>query len=124
MSSLFHGSRGREELCAEGARSTLCLAKHSGGARASASQPAGQQLLYLLWSKRPFLGVWRGARWLLPCAAGGEITAELWSGAGGFHAHYRGGIKLRKEFVVQKAKISTCLAEVGLVSCKKTIPSG
>ena len=54
---------------------------------------------------------------------GKMMAAKLWSRVGGFHAHHRGRIRLRKEFVVQKAKISTCLAEMGLVSCKKAIPS-
>lgn len=56
MSSLFQHSHGREKLCTERAQSTLCLAKQSGGARASMSQPAGQQLLCLLWSKRLLSG--------------------------------------------------------------------
>lgn len=121
MSSLFHG---REKLCAEGAGGTLCRAKRWGGARASLSQPAGQQLLYPLRSKRPFPAVWRGARWLLLCCRRwGMGTAKLWSSVGGFRAHHRGRIRLGEEFVYQKAKISTCLAEAGLVSCRKAIPS-
>lgn len=56
-------------------------------------------------------------------AAGGEITAKLWSMVGGFRAHHRGRIRLRKEFAVRKAKISACLAEMGLFSSKKAIPS-
>jgi len=50
-------------------------------------------------------------------------TAKLRSGVGGFRAHHRGRTGLRKEFVVQKARISACLAEMELASCKKTIRS-
>lgn len=62
MSSLFQCSRGREKLCTERAQSTPCLAKQSGGARASMSQPAGQQLLCLLWSKQLLSGEGLAAR--------------------------------------------------------------
>lgn len=53
-------------------------------------------------------------------ATGGEWEPRS---CGGFCAHHRGRIRLGEEFVYQKAKISTCLAEAGLVSCRKAIPS-